>query len=181
MHFQSILVVAAGLKWYDKPGGHVIVDRETARVCNRAAELAKQIPGSVLYATAGFSPKFGVVMNGVMAESLGRHMILADRIDTSNCATVFNTRGEMEAFAPVIRFVGLEEGDTHEIHLVVRDFHLRRSRLLLKAQMTRADEDRTKIYDVPVPSDERGKNLIREPLALLKEIPYLVRRRRERS
>jgi uncharacterized SAM-binding protein YcdF (DUF218 family) len=162
--------------WVNGPGSMVIVDRESAAVCKRAAELAEEFPDARICITAGMSPKFGVLMNVVMAECLKRHHVHTDRIVLNRIAREFNTRGEMEAFAPSWKHLDAE-ADTQEIHVVDRNFHMRRSCLLLEAQLDCYLRRVTKIVKEPVVSQERLKNLFREPVALAKDLPYILRRR----
>lgn len=173
MHQRSILVVGAGLMWVNGPGSQVIVDRESAAVCKRAAELAEEFPDARIYITAGRSPKFDVLMNAVMGLSLELRGVSADRIILKYIAREFNTKGEMEAFAPSWKRIDAEE-DTQEIRVVNRDFHMRRSCLLLDAQLDCYIRRVTTIIKKPVVSRERLKNFFREPFVLAYRAPYIL-------
>lgn len=176
MHHRSIFLVGAGLKWVNGPGSLVVVDRESAAVCKRAAELAQELPGVRICITAGKSPEFGVMMNLVMARCLIALQVPAERIVTLHQATRFNTRGETEAFAA--RWRNLDpESDTQEIYVVDRDFHMFRTSRLLDAQLDCYIRTVTTIIKERVASKERMKNFLREPLALAKDAPYILWRR----
>ena len=126
------MVVAADLA-YDR-NGNVVVGKETARVCRKAAEIARIHPDALVCATAGYSPKYKVDMgSGPMRRELQALGISPDRIRTP-VAREFNTNGEMEIFVETMEIETLWI-DNYDVFLVARWPHMFRSWLLLRATL----------------------------------------------
>ncbi|MDB5237333.1 MAG: hypothetical protein JWL88_435 [Parcubacteria group bacterium] len=183
----SILVIGAGLRWSGVPHhSPVIVDKEGAAVCKHAAALFAKLQAHeckeeqpTVFVTAGISPTYYVCMNEVYKKCLIAHGVPETRINTAFTAKAFNTRGEAEAF-PTLDTSIQSPARTHAVHVIDRDFHMRRTIMLLRAQLTSFQSERTTFHAHPVPSDQRLQNLIREPLALMKDSFYACRRQHAR-
>lgn len=137
----------------------VVPGKETARACRKAARVAKRIDGSVVYLTAGWSPRFEAWMNVSMGRCIREEGVPESRILTPK-ATAFNTNGEMEALV-----AALPEDST--VHLVCRWWHLPRAWMLLRARLRNAGK-RARVRPVPVWTFWDPLGMLLEPLAWVK-------------
>lgn len=172
MHQDYILVIGADLRrlpLQDRscPEAKVHAGPETERVCKKAAELASIRPRALVYATAGHSPRYKVLMGrGPMKQALSNYGVALERIETPDAAT-FDTDGEVLAFAGALPF--LKEPDLmFTTYLVCRWWHLPRAWLLLRARLEVAERARTTIVPVPVWTFADPVGMLREPLAWVK-------------
>ncbi len=190
MENRSVLVIGAGLAWSGTPhDSEVIVDREAAAVCKKASEVFKKLDADdsytrspTIFITAGWWPEKHVYMNKVYRQCLIANGIPKEHINISCTAerVPSNTRAEAEVF-PTIDSLVMSPARTHAVHVVDRDFHMRRTLMLLRAQLSTSEAERTVFYAHAVVSGERRQNLIREPLALLKDYFYARRRQQSRG
>lgn len=167
----SIFVVGAGLQWSNGPGSLVTVDRDAARVCETAALVAAESPTATVYITAGWAEEYGVHINTVYADYLESCGVSASRIVTEP-ARGWGTNAEVEAFLAQHRKAVESTGRLaakSTIIVVNRDFHIRRTMMLLRARLTTKERVLTMVNPRPVRSGERRQNLVREPVALIKD------------
>ncbi|MES2668705.1 MAG: ElyC/SanA/YdcF family protein [Patescibacteria group bacterium] len=167
-HREAIMVCAADLSVAPdhedvfRLHDYVVLGPETKRVSVKAYTVAEERPNALIYATAGWSEKFRVVMNEVMADYLVELGINPYRLQTP-VATAFNTNGEMAALVKDLFPILSTEG-TVTIHLVCRWWHLPRASLLLRARLRQADRDQhVFIRHRPVWTFSDPKGMLVEP------------------
>lgn len=169
MH-QIIMVVAAGLR---EDRGRVVGDTETKRVCEAAAKLAGTNESALVYATAGFSNKYGVTMGeGPMKGELLSLGIQEWRIRTPK-ADSFDTDGEMRA---LVESIPWNQVDVLRLSLVCRWWHMPRAWTLLQSNLcllTSGSE--ISVVCVPVKSSVAVMGILREVLAWIKNALKLLR------
>lgn len=173
MHRETIFVVAADLmKIASAESDNVRVGPETARVCEKAVEVARDRPDAIVHANAGLSPKFQVIMGlGPMRRFLIESGLPPERLETP-VAGVFNTDGEAARLVADLFSLDGAQDDTFTIHLVCRWWHLPRARLLLRARIGRERlHDQVWIRLVPVWTFADPIGMLREPLAWIKNLP----------
>lgn len=164
-----VFAVAADLIQDPPPNGPVKVGPETARVCDRAIEVAREQAAPIIL-TAGFSPHFRCFMgDGPMHDYLLKKKFSAERIYIFG-ASEFTTQGEAEACAS---FLAIHADEYDTVYIVCRWWHMPRALLLLRRYL-RELKLRQTVVSVPVPSrDLRG--ILREVfVAFWKNIPAMI-------
>lgn len=169
MHQRIIMVVAADLK---RTGHGVEAGPETELVCKEAAAIAHDYPEAIVFATAGMSKEYGVIMGeGPMRETLLGRFVEEYRIRTP-VAKTFSTDGEMQALVKAIPWNRIMVLD---LHLVCRSWHLPRAWLLLRANLSREQREKVVVIPVPVKNSEDHRGMWLEGLAYLKNLPKLLK------
>lgn len=168
MLHRTIFVVGAGLAWYNGEGSKVIVDADAARLCKTAAKAAEEFPDAQIYITAGRSERFKTTIHDVYAECLIALGVPEARIRPAMTGG-WGTNAEVAAL-PTLRSMHVHKvRDAHEIIVVNRDFHLRRTTMLLRAHLHPWELKQTIITERPSFSRERRKNFFREPIVLIRD------------
>lgn len=127
---EWILVVAADVR--QTSHGTVVVGKETARVCIRAAEVARKHPEAFVCVPAGWSKRYRVyVGQGPMKTYLEFQRVPAERIVAPvDLRSPFRTIGEMRTFAKTLCRCRAE-GEAQKVTVVVRWWHAPRALVLL--------------------------------------------------
>ena len=128
---KYIMVVAFDLAF--DPTGEVIPGPETKIACHRAIRIARQDASkSIIVATAGIAPSKW--KNVWMAESIQKYIRSVDRDVGVLCYTAltFNTYGEMECLAKMLKMSPVQNSKTNEVVLAVKWWHAPRSLFLCR-------------------------------------------------